>query len=435
MLLTTFLRLIYLLLTGCSSPGTLPSTHQPNRLTVPLGGNAWVVNTTGGTDEITKEGLTQWRSPATTVATYVRFAEPGTLILSLNGSVPTGQSRIRVTMLGKSAEVAVQGESFTDYTLGQWTIAEAGYVKIEMQGLQKTGDVFGIIRELGISGSAVNNQTAFVRDNTNNMFYWGRRGPSVHLRYPVADDTDVEWFYNEITVPSGNDVIGSYYMANGFGEGYFGMQVNSPTERRILFSVWSPFQTDNPSQIPDDQKIVLTRKGPEVVTNEFGNEGSGGQSFLRYNWQAGQTYRFLLRGQPDAAGFTTYTAWFSPADATKWQLIASFKRPKTKTYLKSLYSFLENFIPGTGNLQREVHFGNQWIKSKEGQWQALFKAQFTGDTTAKAAFRMDYAGGLTSNGRYFLKNCGFFSNFTPLNTTFLRPTPGKAPAIELGMLP
>ena len=38
---------------------------------------------------------------------------------------------------------------------------------------------------------------------------------------------DIEWFYSELTVPEGNDVIGSYFMANGFSEGYFGIQVNS----------------------------------------------------------------------------------------------------------------------------------------------------------------------------------------------------------------
>lgn len=53
-------------------------------------------------------------------------------------------------------------------------------------------------------------------------------------------------------------------MANGFGEGYFGMQVNSETERRILFSVWSPFKTDNPKEIPDDHKITLNKVGQQV---------------------------------------------------------------------------------------------------------------------------------------------------------------------------
>ena len=97
---------------------------------------------------------------------------------------------------------------------------------------------------------------------------------------------NAEWFYNEITVPAGNDVIGSYFMADGFKEGYFGMQVNSPTERHILFSVWSPFQTDDPASIPEDKKIILLKKGANVHAGEFGNEGSGGQSYLNYNWKA-----------------------------------------------------------------------------------------------------------------------------------------------------
>ena len=119
------------------------------------------------------------------------------------------------------------------------------------------------ITDFGISGTTVDEHTAFVRNNDGDFFHWGRRGPSVHLNYPIPDGVNAEWFYNEVTVPKGNDVVGSYYMATGFGEGYFGMQVNSPTERRILFSVWSPFQTDTPSQIPADQKIMSEPQGRE----------------------------------------------------------------------------------------------------------------------------------------------------------------------------
>ena len=92
-------------------------------------------------------------------------------------------------------------------------------------------------------------------------------------------------------------------MANGFSEGYFGMQVNSSTERRILFSVWSPFNTDNPKDIPAEQRIRMLAKGPDVHVGEFGNEGSGGQSYLVYPWKAGTVCRFLTRVQPDKDGF------------------------------------------------------------------------------------------------------------------------------------
>ena len=88
-------------------------------------------------------------------------------------------------------------------------------------------------------------------------------------------------------------------MANGFKEGYFGIQVNSDKERRILFSIWSPFTTDDPKSIPDSLKIVLLNKGKNVYTGEFGNEGSGGQSYLRFNWKADVTYKFLTQIKPN----------------------------------------------------------------------------------------------------------------------------------------
>ncbi|GAB2516513.1 DUF3472 domain-containing protein [Spirosoma aerophilum] len=401
---------------------------------MPVGGNSWVTNGVNKAD-ISEDGLINWSNPASAVDTYVRFARAGTVTLSISLRVPNGKSRLRLTVLGKSREIEVKGTNFTDYPLGQWVVPKAGYVKLTLQGISKTGATFADVVDFGISGQAVDAQMAFVRNNEGNFFYWGRRGPSVHLRYPIPDGIDAEWFYNEVTVPKGNDVIGSYYMANGFSEGYFGMQVNSPTERRILFSVWSPFQTDNPSQIPADQKILLNRKGANVITNEFGNEGSGGQSYLTYNWVAGQTYKFLVHGHPDTGGYTTYTAYFMPPDGSGWKLIASFKRPKTATYLKSLYSFLENFTPETGNISREVEFSNQWIRSKEGNWQELTQAQFTGDNTAKKSYRMDFAGGLHTNQRFFLRNCGFFDPYTPLKSDFIRPAKHQAPTISLERLP
>jgi prepilin-type processing-associated H-X9-DG protein len=84
-------------------------------------------------------------------------------------------------------------------------------------------------------------------------------------------------------------------MACGFGEGYFGMQNNSPHKRRVLFSVWSPFVTDNPKEIPDSLRVKLVKKGKNVTINDFGNEGSGGQSYM---WSNHATHRKSLNTQP-----------------------------------------------------------------------------------------------------------------------------------------
>ncbi len=56
----------------------------------------------------------------------------------------------------------------------------------------------------------------------------------------------------------------------------------SESEWRILFSVLSPFNTDNPNEIPEEFKVNPVSKGTDVYVEEFGDEGSGVQSYLRY---------------------------------------------------------------------------------------------------------------------------------------------------------
>ena len=407
---------------------TTPLTHEPNKLVVPIGGNAWITN--GGA--ITKQGLTQWESPKSVCKSYVYFSEGGSLKLSLLLN-PNGKSNINVTINGKAISLTAESTVEKDLMVGEWLITEKGYTAIEIQGISKTATSFGSLSAISISGSAVNDATAFVKDNIDNYFYWGRRGPSVHLNYTMPADKNIEWFYNEITVPIGNDVIGSYYMANGFAEGYFGMQVNSETERRILFSIWSPYKTDNPASIPPEFKIILNKKGNNVYSGEFGNEGAGGQSYLVYPWKAGSTYKFLTQAKPTSNNCTTYTSYFFSPEENKWLLIASFNRPQTNTYLKRLHSFLENFTPETGYLERKVFFDNQWVMDDKKEWTELNQIKFTADQTARKNFRRDYSGGLM-DGKFYLKNCGFFNESTTIDSYFSRPTKGIKPVIDFSQL-
>jgi hypothetical protein len=294
--------------------------------------------------------------------------------------------------------------------------------------------VFATVSDLVVSGSAADDKAAFVKNNDGNYFYWGRRGPSVHLHYDTSKVTgNIEWFYSEITIPKGNDVVGSYFEANGFDQGYFGIQVNSPTERRVLFSVWSPFETDDPKTIPENKKIVLLNKGKDVTVGEFGNEGSGGQSYLRYNWTVGNSYGFLLRAQPGKNDHTNFTAWFYAPEQKKWIFIASFSRPATSTYLKGLYSFLENFEPDNGYITRTAWYHNQWVRTTDQKWLPITKASFTYDDTAGKGYRLDYSGG-SGPGGFYLRNCGFFDGRTRLDSVFTHAASGSPPMVDLAKL-
>lgn len=401
------------------------------RHVIPLGGNAWV----SAPDTITDEGLIGLKSPKSTADIYFRVSVAQDMQFALVVRVPQGSSAIQLSAGKNTILKKLNNTTFDTISFGKVHISQPGYIKVSLKGISKTGAVYADISDLVVTLQKADNDIAYVVKGSS--FHFGRRGPSVHLRYPVAADKEnkVKWFYNEIIVPKGQDVIGSYFMADGFGEGYFGMQVNSASERKVLFSVWSPFNTEDPKSIPDSMRIKLVKSGSNVHIGEFGNEGSGGQSYMRFPWKAGQAYAFLLSAEPDRAkNTTTYTAYFKDVAADKWFLIASFTRPQKATYLTHLYSFVENFEPENGDKVRRAYFTNQWIGDSENNWLELTHGIYTGDATANANYRKDYAGGKEGN-KFYLQNGGFFNNYIQLKTPYDREATGQRPVIDFEKLP
>ena len=137
-----------------------------------------------------------------------------------------------------------------------------------------------------------------------------------------------------------------------------------------------------------------------------------------------------MQVHPDGQGNTVYTAYFYATDQQEWRLIASFLRPQTNTWYKNAHSFLENFNPEQGYLSRQVYFGNQWARSKEGQWTRITDANFTHDATARAQVRLDYQGGNTPDNRFYLKMGGFFNESVPMGTKFHCQPTGQQPDID-----
>jgi hypothetical protein len=405
-------------------------------ITVPLGGNGWVSKNAQA--KITDRGLINWVNEQDMVSIYVRLESAGDLNIALKLVVPDGSSKITVSINKTVLTKMVSNHDTAVINFGKVVIKSPGYMQIKLQGLSKSGKAYATVSDLLLTGTALSNGAAYVKNNKGQYYYWGHRGPSVHLNYKLPDEvkTTAEWFYNEVTVPVGQDVMGSYFMADGFTGGYFGMQVNSPTERHVLFSIWSPFTTNDPKSIPDSLKIQLLKKGSGVHGGEFGGEGSGGQSYLNYPWVAGKTYAFLIHAQADPAkGTTAFTAYFKETSKAEWQLIASFKRPKSGFYLKGLYSFLENFDPGMGDVTRKVFFGNQWVRDTSGKWLPVNDVLFTADATANINYRKDYSGGVEGN-RFYLRNCGFFNDFTMLKTNLTKQQSiNQPPVINFNKLP
>jgi len=339
---------------------------------IPLGGNSWVQSTTltapGDYGLITSYGIDGWVDQTKKFDIYFRVNKPGNVKLALELDAQN-DSEIRVTAFDKVTDLKITAGNKKFIAIGDFPSNQVGYAKVTLEAVSKNGNMFpSPIYYLGVSGDFKEYDLDFVKESFSSGFGYGRRGPMSVLWYTFPSGRDIEWFYNEVTVESGNDVIGRYFVANGFSQGYFGMQVNSTTERRILFSVWSPYNTNNPSEIPPDQRVELLERGEGVTTGEFGNEGSGAQSYLIYPWKADITYKFLNRVYPAGNNRTTYTAYFFDPDRNDWRLIASWSRPLTTTWYRGCYSFLENFQAFSGQFTSRGLYGNQWVRTKEGEW-------------------------------------------------------------------
>jgi len=414
----------------------LSCTTQPEVFTldelpmaIPTKGNTWIEGLNSKQDrQLLNNGVKDWNPKDGSAKTYFYTEATGQINIGLMASADVATT-INVTFNGKSQKISITSPELNLVSIGSFNIKKPGYHTLAISSDEESAGVD--ISEVRIGGAATESTVYYAKED----FYWGRRGPSVHLTYQVPEAaSDVLYFYNEIEVPEGEDVLGSYFMANGFAEGYFGIQVNGPEERRVLFSVWSPFKTDNPKDIPENQRIKMLKKGEGVYTGEFGNEGSGGQSYRKYMWKAGLKYRFLLKAKPSGNNSTDYTAYFFAPEIGQWELIASFRRPQTNSYVQRPHSFLENFHTETGNQTRKGMYSNQWVYDTNGQWHEMTTAKFTADATARKESRMDYAGGAEGTA-FFMKNCGFFTGWTPIDTMINREPLGLAPEIDFSLLP
>ena len=419
-------NLIFSLQFFCCAVVNAAIPSVPTNIAIPFAGNAFITTlATGGVEEINDTGLTNWTNTETITTVFFSVGKMGKLNVAIKARVPlSSKSVVAVSVNGKAVIVNLGGDSeYKTYFVTTVDIISTGYIKVTLQGISKTGTCFAEVSDITIGGTATTSNVIFANDPAN--YYWSRRGPSCHLNYttPAADK---EYFYSELTVPIGEDKIASYFMANGFGEGYFGIQVNSATERRILFSVWDPAEGQG--------QTTLVKKGTDVTAGRFGGEGTGGQSYLQFNWKAGTTYKFLTKAKPDATGSTIYTSWFFAPEVGEWKLISSWKRPDISKYLTGFHSFLENFEPSQGYLSRSAIWSNQWVRLANENWNEVTEVKFTVDATAKNKQRLDYTGGI-KNGQFFLKNGGFFNSNIAPNTMFKKSATGIAPVIDFNALP
>jgi hypothetical protein len=380
---------------------------------------AYLEPDSGGARISERDGITRWNSSATKVIWFGEMKSSGKLEASLALRLAQGErSRLRLTIASQSreAEAIGAGTNFVTLDFGPFEIATTGYKSFKLESLNADGKPAGDLEALILSGTATEGAHFNLKERRN--------AASVHLQYPVPRGTNVAAFYCEVTAV--DDPVHTFYMACGWHRGYFGMQVNSPTERRIIFSVWdSGGEAVDRNKVAATNRVMLMGKGDGVYSGDFGNEGTGGHSHLKFNWKTGEKQRFLVTAQPTNDTFTIFSGYYFRPDKQEWMLISSWRAPKEGGWLRGLHSFSENFVGANGQLRRKALFGNQWVRTANGDWIELARASFSHDPTGKAD-RLDRFMGVES-GQFFLSHGGFVLGFTKFGELFTRPAVGTAP--------
>jgi hypothetical protein len=185
----------------------------------------------------------------------------------------------------------------------------------------------------------------------------------------------------------------------------------------------------------------------------FGNEGSGGQSYLRYPWEAGKTYKMLTRvrphPQPDKYPYSTlHKTWFHNGE--KWIFLAEWRRMELDPadnggkvtqpqWYSGAYHFVENFDVTQGNKTRYGTWSNDWYVGANGQWYECTSYVFTHDATGDRGERIDHAGGILPAGHpqagaLFIKMGGFFTDNVNEPKQFFKQALNNRPNIDFNAL-
>ena len=378
----------------------------------------------GNGARVSDRGISRWVDTDTSIIWYGNFKQKGEVSVQLEADLPEGTTaKLRLTVehrdaddqTGQSRDVTVAGDGPTTIDFGTFNVARPGYLSFCLKSLEDVPQG-SRIQTLLLNGTPTQGAHFNLKPRRN--------AASVHLSYPVESSARVSAFYCEMTAVE--DPIWSYYMACGWHRGYFGMQVNSPTERRIIFSVWdSGNEGIDRDKVADANRVTLVNKGEDVYSGDFGNEGTGGHSHLKFQWKTGEKQRFLVTAEPVSETQTVYSGYYFRPDQNKWMLISSWKAPKEGGYMKGLYSFSENFVGRNGNVLRKALYGNQWIRRADGTWQEITTAKFSHDVTGRAD-RMDRLMGL-EDGQFYLAHGGFTEGLTKFGTPFIRPTSKDMP--------
>ena len=135
------------------------------------------------------------------------------------------------------------------------------------------------------------------------------------------------------------DPLYTFYMAIGFTEVIWVSKLILPQSAEFLFSVWDSKDADNDPTISGDDYVKLVDKGMGVTDNSFGNEGTGGQTYINAQWKTGKTVSFIMNVLQENFKFCIIISMVQAGRIRQGNYIATWRAPKEQRYFRWILLF------------------------------------------------------------------------------------------------
>jgi hypothetical protein len=142
--------------------------------------------------------------------------------------------------------------------------------------------------------------------------------------------------------------------------GYCGIQDNSGTEKRTIFSIWDTTDALRPKTTAADKA---------TFTDRFGGEGTGGHTHMLWPWNLGETFEFCVIKSPGEGDSTDVKYYVFDRTEKKWLHSATINCPnggldEVKNFSSGgMAAFLENFSGKDKDAPRLALY-RLWLGSK-----------------------------------------------------------------------
>jgi hypothetical protein len=219
----------------------------------------------------------------------------------------------------------------------------------------------------------------------------------------VYEIGEADVYYMEAIIQKTTD--GSFFMACGWDNGYFGLQQYvGENQRSVVFAMWNGAEDDEPGADKAFGPVQILDWTAGGKTNAYGGDKLGAQYMRQIPWRVGETNRFAIDAVRSGAK-TSYTAWLG-RPGSDWEKLATFRAYSGFKWLRGYNSFVEDFRRDTksANETRRALFSNIWIHQYRGAWIPVTEVTYaTSGSRYEAGDKVD-AG--DEEGGFFLSTGG-----------------------------